>query len=331
MMPPRRPTALLRYLVPAFLLCLAVYYLTGTGQDDSNAVEKSPSNVPDLSHNNKSKPTDSGKGTAAHGAPEAKPTPQDLTTTTSASTHIPTKTPGNAPSSSTHPIDSLIAKADEDFDAVLTKESHTLAEAAAAYRERRGRHPPPGFDQWYNLAKEKNAVIVEDFWDRVYHDLEPFWAVAPGLVRRQAWDYEMTISLRDHNATAGSDWFWTQIWLSLVKSVEHLLPDLDIALNAMDEPRLVVPWEDMAAYMTRAHTTRHMPDASKVISEFQKLAKPGSGPDKDIEVPQKEWEGDSTYSHAATMWPPTDTLQSTTGKLSVAAARPPVSSAKPRS
>jgi hypothetical protein len=105
----------------------------------------------------------------------------------------------------------------------------------------------------------------------------------------------MTINLRNHNATAGSDWFWTQIWLNLIKTVEHLLPDLDIALNAMDEPRLVVPWEDIDAYMTKAHKTRHMPDPSEVVNEYQKLAKAGEGSDKDIEVPTKEWEGTSKY------------------------------------
>jgi hypothetical protein len=290
--PPRRPSALLRYLVPAFLLCLAFYYLSGTGQDISLRKGKTQTYVPNQPHDEQSKPTYPGKETTANGAPKVPSKPDVLTTTASAASHTPNK----AASTGTHPIDTLIANAEKDFSAVLAKESHTLAEAAAAYRQRRGRHPPPGFDLWYKFAKENNAVVVEDFWDQVYHDLEPFWAVAPGLIRKQAWDYEMTINLRNHNATAGSDWFWTQIWLKLIKTVEHLLPDLDIALNAMDEPRLVVPWEDIDAYMTKAHKTRHMPDPSKVVSEYQKLAKPGDGQDKDIEVPAMEWEGDSTQT-----------------------------------
>ncbi|KAH8903367.1 hypothetical protein BR93DRAFT_865817, partial [Coniochaeta sp. PMI_546] len=285
-----RPSALLRYLVPAFLLCLAFYYLSGTGQDLSLRDGKTQTYVPSKPHSDESKPTYPGKETTTHDTPNTPSKPKVLTTTTSAASHSPTK----APAAGTHPIDTLIEKAERDFSAVLAKESHTLAEAAAAYRERRGRHPPPGFDLWYKFARENNAVIVEDFWDQVYHDLEPFWAIPAGLIRKQAWDYEMTINLRNHNATAGSDWFWTQIWLKLIKTVEHLLPDLDIALNAMDEPRLVVPWEDIDAYMTEAHKTRHMPNPKEVVNEYQKLADPGDGPDKDIEVPAKEWEGTNT-------------------------------------
>lgn len=313
MFSPRRPSAFLRYLVPALLLCLAFYYLSGTGQDISLRPQKPTAYIPSKSQDAAKSPLQA----------------EILTTPTAAVSHIPTK----APSSGTHPIDTLIANAEKDFSAVLAKESRTLAEAAAAYRQRRGRHPPPGFDLWYNFAKENNAIIVEDFWDQVYHDLEPFWAIPPGLIRKQAWDYEMTIKLRNHKATAESDWFWTQIWLKLIKTVEHLLPDLDIALNAMDEPRLVVPWEDIDAYMKKAHKTRRMPDASDVVNQYQTLANPGDGPDKDIEVPAKEWEGTSMETplylgipiHALTR------PQNITGKLSAAAAHPPVSPARPRS
>ena len=70
-----------------------------------------------------------------------------------------------------HPIDHLIHNAQTEFDAVLAKQTHDLHAGAAAYRERRGRHPPPGFDAWYKYAQEHNAVIVEDFWDQIYHDL----------------------------------------------------------------------------------------------------------------------------------------------------------------
>ncbi|KAB5542581.1 hypothetical protein GE09DRAFT_1061844 [Coniochaeta sp. 2T2.1] len=318
--PPRRPSALLRYLVPAFLLCLAFYYLSGTGQDISTLETQLPVKPPQVDD---PKPAWAEKGTATHNdIPKPPPSKPDVlttttsstklsttskssaaaktsetlkTSTTSAASHTETKVPAKDPASSAHPIDTLIANAEKEFTAVLKKESHTLAEAAAAYRERRGRHPPPGFDEWYSFAKDKKAIIVEDFWDQVYHDLEPFWAIAPGLIRKQAWEYEMTINLRDHKATAGSDWFWTQIWLNLIKTVEHLLPDLDIALNAMDEPRLVVPWEDIDGYMTEAHKTRHMPDPSNVINEYQRLDKPGEGPDNDIEVPKTEWEGTKPY------------------------------------
>ncbi|RKU43268.1 hypothetical protein DL546_005440 [Coniochaeta pulveracea] len=327
--PPRRPSALLRYLVPAFLLLLVFYYLSGSTQDVSFPQPDTPFSPPAHQDGSAfssepkkeaSKPSKDdmypGKDTAYQGGKtaEEKPIEEDsgksttdgkkgeslddlkkaTTTTTRDHAQTPTPTPGAKPpvaaATHDHPIDTLIAKAEKDFDALLASESKTLADAAAAYRKRRGRHPPPGFDDWFKFAKDHNAVVVEDFWDQVYHDLEPFWALPAAQIRKDAWDFEMTINVRDHKATAGSEWFWTQIWLNLTQTIEHLLPDMDIALNAMDEPRLVVPWEDIDGYMTEAHKTRRLVDVSEVVSEFQKLPAPGQGPDKEGKPTEKNWE-----------------------------------------
>ncbi|KAL1853584.1 hypothetical protein VTK73DRAFT_8926 [Phialemonium thermophilum] len=210
--PPRRPSALLRYVVPAVFLLACLYYLSGTSRDLTVAVPKR-----------------------------------------------------------SHPIDILVDAAETKFQKLLAKESHSLEEAAAAYRKRRGRHPPPGFKEWYQFAVAHEAVMVEDFWDQIYHDLEPFWALPGPLIRREAQAFEMTINIRGGKASAGSDWFWTQIWLKLIRTIEHLLPDMDIALNAMDEPRLVVPRETIDEYMATARETRVLKDPSSVVSEFEKL------------------------------------------------------------
>ena len=164
----------------------------------------------------------------------------------------------------THPIDLLIQAGEEEFDALLSKQTYDVASAAAEYRTRRGRHPPPGFEAWFNFAQEKGAIIVEDFWDQIYHDLGPFWGLPAEQIRRDAKDFEMTINVRNGKATAGSDWFWTQIWLNLTQTIESHLPDMDLALNAMDEPRLVVPWEDINQYMEaeRASRKMHLPKRS---------------------------------------------------------------------
>ncbi|KAI0202114.1 glycosyltransferase family 90 protein [Astrocystis sublimbata] len=188
-----------------------------------------------------------------------------------------------------HPIDELIRMAEKNFKEVLAKESTTLADAAKAYRERRGRHPPPGFDQWFEFAQTHDAIIVEDFFDRIYHDLNPFWGLDPKIIRKEAWDFEMTINIRNHNASAQSDWFWTQIWLKMFKTIEHLLPDMDVALNAMDEPRLVVPWEDVATYMQKAERTRKLTPVDEVVSTFKDLPPSDKGPKKPV-TRKKNWD-----------------------------------------
>jgi hypothetical protein len=374
--PPRRPSALLRYLVPAFLLLLVFYYLSGSSQDVSFPTPDTQTYVPPTHHDDTkasepkkdAKPekdtmypgkdqaykedtdgkpviVDSGKTTTGDKEADSLDDLRVLTTTTTTPAHAQTPTPtpaaaahtpSPAPATGDHPIDTLITKAEKDFSALLASESKTLADAAAAYRKRRGRHPPPGFDDWFKFAKDNNAIIVEDFWDQVYHDLEPFWALPAPRIRKDAWDFEMTINVRDHKATAGSDWFWTKIWLNLTQTIEHLLPDMDIALNAMDEPRLVVPWEDIDGYMTEAHKTRHMVDAGEVISQFQKLPAPGQGADKEDKPTEKAWE--DTRTSRLTPKPPERftgadmlvLLQDLSGRLSAAAAPRSVSSVKPR-
>lgn len=189
-----------------------------------------------------------------------------------------------------HPIDELISRAENIFDVLVANETTTLADTAVAYRQRRGRHPPPSFDRWFEFAQNNNVIIVEEFWDQIYHDLEPFWALPAAQIRKDAWDFEMTIHVRHHKASAGSDWFWTQIWLDLVRTLEHLLPDMDIALNAMDEPRIVVPWEDIAIQTEEAQRMRRVPKPEDIVTEFQELPAFGEDPEPHRETTEKYWE-----------------------------------------
>jgi hypothetical protein len=167
-----------------------------------------------------------------------------------------------------HPIESLIQASSVQFETLLSRQTHNLKSAAAEYRKRRGRHPPPGFNAWFEYAQERKVVMVEDFWDQIYHDLTPLWALPPQKLRREAAGFEMTINVRNGIAWAGSDWFWTKIWLNMIQTIENLLPDMDIPLNPMDEPRIVVPYEEIAKYVKAERSSRRMPPASMVKQEF---------------------------------------------------------------
>jgi len=48
-----------------------------------------------------------------------------------------------------HPVHGLIRNATKKWEALLQKQSKTLAEAVAEYKRRYGRNPPKGFDKWY--------------------------------------------------------------------------------------------------------------------------------------------------------------------------------------
>jgi hypothetical protein len=175
-----------------------------------------------------------------------------------------------------HPIDDLILKARATYTRVLGKQSYDVTSAARLYRQRRGRHPPPGFDKWYEYAQSKDAVIVEDFFDRIYHDLNPYWALDPKLLRHQAKANEFVISVRNGVANYTTDDKkrvpWIQLWHGLVAEIEGSLPDVDIPVNMMDESRLLVPWEDINAYMNMSNALKKLTPAKDVISNFTGLA-----------------------------------------------------------
>ncbi|KAK4102472.1 glycosyltransferase family 90 protein [Parathielavia hyrcaniae] len=203
---------------------------------------------------------------------------------------------GRKQGASRHPIDALIQTAENGAAAKLSKSTKTLAAAAAAYRTRRGRHPPPGFDKWYEFSTERDVIIVEDFWDQIYHDLEPFWGVQPAQIRKDARDFDMRLRIRDGKASTSSDWFWTKIWLNMTQTIEHLLPDMDIALNPMDEPRVMVPWEEMDVYMNKAASTRRIVDVGSVVSSFSRPPSSQDAPQEEHKsMPPAQWEHDKHY------------------------------------
>lgn len=174
-----------------------------------------------------------------------------------------------------HPIDELVRRADEELQSLLRKEAGDVHSAAQAYRERRGRQPPPGFDAWFNFAKENDALVVEDFFDQIYHDLAPFWGVPALQIRQQANDFLHRISIRSGNVTSRTDIErreWMELWKELVQTVGQHLPDMDLPINVMDESRMVVPWEEIDGYMEKERASREIVPAGKLKQNFTGLA-----------------------------------------------------------
>lgn len=266
--PSRRASSLVRYVALAALFLIIFFYMQESSQPGPTG----------------SSSTDGGLGKPY---PPARTQPDQPTYEQQGQ-----RKNGNGKSSTTNEnaIDKLIRDADAQFRSVLSKESRTLEAAAARYRERRGRHPPPGFDLWWQLASKTRAVVVEDFWDQIYTDIEPFWGMPATQMRHEAHDFEMTIQIRNGSASAGSDWFWTQIWLDMIMQIEMYLPDMDIALNAMDEPRIVTPWEDINRYMTEAQKMRKLVDPKDAITTFSTHEESTKGREKWSIGESKKWE-----------------------------------------
>ena len=194
-----------------------------------------------------------------------------------------------------HPIDYLIAEAGKQLDALLEKETKDVHDAAGAYRKRRGRQPPPGFDKWFKFAKERDAIIVEEFWDQIYDDLGPFWGVPAKQIREQANSYLFKVNVRDGVATFrgdGQDRPWLPLWTNLTSTVAEHLPDVDIPINHMDESRIVVQWEEINEYMTEEKANRRIVSTTNLKDTFQSLVELDNNPPANFDP---EWSREGPY------------------------------------
>lgn len=160
-----------------------------------------------------------------------------------------------------HPIDSLVAQAETNHKELVDKQVNTVKAAAKAYRERRGRHPPPGFDKWVMFAQEKNSMLVEDFYDPIYDSIEPAWGVAASELRAFSASWYHVISIRQGSPVDRSPLAilsdrlgtWQQ---SLGRLPTTDLPDVDLAFNPYDEPIMFLPWSTRQESLGRANVSK---------------------------------------------------------------------------
>ncbi|KAH8897769.1 capsular associated protein [Thozetella sp. PMI_491] len=183
--------------------------------------------------------------------------------------------PQSSTQNGTHPIDDLIHDAHLSFNQLLGKRSTTLEQAAWRYRERRGRHPPPGFDAWFAAAKKKDAVVVEEFFDRIYHDLTPLWALEPREMRARTHNQRYVIRVRkgkvEYDKTLETPFERLRMWAKLVGEMMPHIPDLDMAVNEMDETRILVPWEKIDEYVAVERRQRRLIEIEEATSQYSGL------------------------------------------------------------
>lgn len=152
-----------------------------------------------------------------------------------------------------HPIHQLITQAEHEFEDIKSRQSQTLSAAVTEYRRRYKVPPPPNFDKWYEFAKEKNVRLIDEF-DAIYHALLPFWALDPALIRgraREALGFDnalVGVLVRDGaivSAAGGPEWQQKSTVRMMESFVRHL-PDMDLPFNVHDEPRVIVPSDDLS-------------------------------------------------------------------------------------
>ncbi|KAF2503298.1 hypothetical protein BU16DRAFT_521883 [Lophium mytilinum] len=167
-----------------------------------------------------------------------------------------------------HPIDQLIKSAEQDFRDLQDRQSKSLAAAVTEYRRRYGIPPPPNFDRWYEFAQRSGVELIDEF-DTIQETLLPFWALKPSTIRarvREALGMEenalIGVLIRDGvtvKVEGGPEW-QQKATVGMMSQFMEFLPDMDLAFNVHDEPRVVVP-HDQLSQMVQAAKDQRMPAA----------------------------------------------------------------------
>lgn len=170
-----------------------------------------------------------------------------------------------------HPIWHLVKDAETELERVKASQSKTLAEAVNEYRRRYGIPPPPNFDKWYEFATSKGVQLIDEF-DTIHELLTPFWGLKPATIRARAaealgWDNALLgVQIRNGEIThiqGGGDW-QRDSTESMIRPFLAHLPSMDLAFNIHDEPRVVVPHDDMERLVATAKN-----DAMKTANAVQ--------------------------------------------------------------
>lgn len=215
----------------------------------------------------------------------------------------------------THPISLLMAEADKTWRSYNDGLSTTFRDTVSKYRRKYGRHPPPGFKEWYQFAKKKNVHNIDDF-EQIMDDMRPFWAVEPRVLRNLAanmWkDKDQGVSgihIRGHKVVNQTNSNWrTKTMVSLIERVIKYVPDMDIALNLLDQPRVVVPWDDMQSMLaTELGTRQTPPEAIDDFTQEMEGLLDVTMEDAEVEKEDPQWypaHGKSYMDIASTACPP---------------------------
>ncbi|KAG5934867.1 hypothetical protein E4U59_005944 [Claviceps monticola] len=162
-----------------------------------------------------------------------------------------------------HPVEHLSQKAEHEFRATLDRQSKTLEEAVKEYRRRYKLAPPPHFDKWVEFAMENKVQLVDEF-DTIHELITPFWGLSPRTIRGRAQEALgrdnglLGIAIRGHKVAFvdnahGPKWQQEATTDMMAKFLQYL-PDMDLAFNIHDEPRVVLQHDDLARLVRKATT-----------------------------------------------------------------------------
>lgn len=209
-----------------------------------------------------------------------------------------------------HPIEYLSSTAQAEHDRTMHRQSSNLIQSTALYKARYGLAPPPLFDKWYEFAQARDIHLIDEF-DTIHDAMLPFWALKPATLRArvtEALGYEENglIALMIRNGKVqkveGGEVWQQESLAELVDSFVHLLPDLDVAFNQHDEPRIIVPHDELSRMVSYAKDSVLPRSLSKTshTNEFSLRPKDMS---PDARIPEVKVSRFNEYAHQNTWIP----------------------------
>lgn len=161
-----------------------------------------------------------------------------------------------------HPVSQLVRAAETDLEIHRNRQSKSLEQATAEYRRRYQLHPPPNFDKWFLFARRKGIELIDEF-DTIHDSLLPFWGLTPSSIRsrtREALGNNdnqlIALTIRDGKPILieGGEQWQQDATLGMIESFVQYLPDMDLAFNIHDEPRVVLPHDKLSKLLIQART-----------------------------------------------------------------------------
>lgn len=121
-------------------------------------------------------------------------------------------------------------------------------------------------------------MVIDDF-DQIHADLLPFRAFSPGRIRELTHELATNpfndigaISIRNGTARVQEGIKPTHAWMvqgaaKMIENFAQHLPDMDLAFNLNDEPRVAVPWE-MTSVMSNQAKSHRLASDNSLASEW---------------------------------------------------------------
>ncbi|KAL7421975.1 cryptococcal xylosyltransferase 1 [Cryptotrichosporon argae] len=231
------------------------------------------------------------------------------------------ETAGNTTTAKTqgmsHPILALLRDGERKWNDRIARQSKTLEQAVDYYKEKWGRPPPKGFDDWWEFAQGVN-VLLPDEYDAIMEALLPFYGLPISELADRLTEVEKiaeTFTLIVHDGRVELQWnddYSRDTWwasrpradkqINLMEPFINKLPAFRATYTIHDQPTILLDYKRQTELVTAAKARKVAKSPSeedRPENDYYKACAPDSPLNKHvIEAPAPD-----TFisAHVATM------------------------------